>query len=137
MKKSLAVCMASVALVALAVFAPTNASAQVNIYVGPGGYAHYGYENAYPITDTATATILLRGLLPSLRLRLLRRISRLLRWLLGPWTSGSASRLASSRGLGLIRVSMVIGRHCFAKVADVPSGPWTEIVTTSGNNRLI
>jgi hypothetical protein len=25
----------------------------------------------------------------------------------------------------------------FADVADVPSGPWTEVVTTSGNNRLI
>ena len=25
----------------------------------------------------------------------------------------------------------------FADVADVPPGPWTEIVTTSGNNRLI
>jgi hypothetical protein len=30
-------------------------------------------------------------------------ISRLLRWLLGPWTAGSASRLASSRALGLVR----------------------------------
>ena len=25
----------------------------------------------------------------------------------------------------------------FAEVADVPSGPWTEVVTTSGNNRSI
>jgi len=25
----------------------------------------------------------------------------------------------------------------FSEAADVPSGPWTEIVTTSGNNRLI
>ena len=33
---------------ALAVFAPINASAQVNIYVGPGGYAHYGYGYGYP-----------------------------------------------------------------------------------------
>jgi hypothetical protein len=45
-KKSLAVYVAAVAFVALAMFAPTTASAQVNIYVGPGGYAHYGY--AYP-----------------------------------------------------------------------------------------
>jgi hypothetical protein len=29
-------------------FAPTSASAQVNIYVGPGGYAHYGYGYGYP-----------------------------------------------------------------------------------------
>jgi len=28
------------------VVAPSKASAQVNIYVSPGGYAHYGY--AYP-----------------------------------------------------------------------------------------
>ena len=133
MKKALAVCMASVAVVALAMFAPTNASAQVNIYVGPGGYAHYGYGHAYPSYGFGYSYYSL-GLLPTLRLRLLRRISRLLRWLLGPWTSGGASRLASSRALGLIRVSMVIGRHCFAKVA---SGRWTEIVTTSGNNRLI
>jgi hypothetical protein len=25
----------------------------------------------------------------------------------------------------------------FLNVTDVPPGPWTEIVTTSGNNRLI
>ena len=43
MKKSLAAFTAAVALVVLAMFAPTHASAQVNIYVGPGGYAHYGY----------------------------------------------------------------------------------------------
>ena len=46
MKRSLAACAAAVVLAALVMFAPTNASAQVNIYVGPGGYAHYGY--AYP-----------------------------------------------------------------------------------------
>jgi hypothetical protein len=43
MKKSFAAYTAAVAFIALAVFVPTNASAQVNIYVGPGGYAHYGY----------------------------------------------------------------------------------------------
>jgi len=48
MKKSLAVYTAAGALVALAMFAPTTASAQVNIYVGPGGYAHYGYGYGYP-----------------------------------------------------------------------------------------
>ena len=46
MKKSLAVYVG--ALVALAMFAPTTASAQVNIYVGPGGYGHYGYGYGYP-----------------------------------------------------------------------------------------
>jgi hypothetical protein len=45
---SMAVYTAAVALVALAMFAPTNASAQVKIYVGPGGYAHYGYGYGYP-----------------------------------------------------------------------------------------
>ena len=44
MKNSLAV-MVSAVVLALAV-APSKASAQVNIYVSPGGYAHYGY--AYP-----------------------------------------------------------------------------------------
>jgi len=49
MKKSLAAYTAAVALVALAMFAPTTASAQVNIYVGPGGYGHYGgYGYGYP-----------------------------------------------------------------------------------------
>jgi hypothetical protein len=48
MKKSLAACTAAGALVALAIFAPTNASAQVTIYVGPGGYANYGYGYGYP-----------------------------------------------------------------------------------------
>src|SRR5690349_18339872 len=41
MKKSLAVYTAAGALVALAMFAPTTASAQ-------GGYAHYGYGYGYP-----------------------------------------------------------------------------------------
>jgi len=44
MKNSLAV-MVGAATLALVV-APSKASAQVNIYVSPGGYAHYGY--AYP-----------------------------------------------------------------------------------------
>jgi len=48
MKKSVAVSMTAGALVSLAIFAPTNAFAQVNIYVGPGGYAHYGYGYGYP-----------------------------------------------------------------------------------------
>ena len=48
MKESLAAYTAAVALAALAMFAPTNASAQVNIYVGPGGYAQYGYGYGYP-----------------------------------------------------------------------------------------
>jgi len=49
LKKSLAAYTAAVALVAPAMFAPTNASAQVNIYVGPGGYGHYGgYGYGYP-----------------------------------------------------------------------------------------
>src|SRR4026209_2161477 len=48
MKKSSALYSAAGALVALAMFAPTTASAQVNIYVGPGGYAHYGYGYGYP-----------------------------------------------------------------------------------------
>jgi hypothetical protein len=47
MKKSLAAYTAAIALVALAMFAPTKASAQVTIYVGPGGYSHYGY-GGYP-----------------------------------------------------------------------------------------
>ena len=103
--------------------------------VGPGPSRRFRRRRHH--WQCVRAALLLRirlRLLPSVRLRLFRRIFRLLRWLLGPWTSGGASRLASSRALGLIRVSMVIGRHCFAKVA---SGPWTEIVTTSGNNRLI
>ena len=41
MKKSLAVFVSAVALAA-ALFAPSKASAQVNIYIGPG-YSHYGY----------------------------------------------------------------------------------------------
>ena len=48
MKKSLAAYSVAAALVALAMFAPTNASAQVNIYVGPGGYGHYGYGGYSP-----------------------------------------------------------------------------------------
>jgi hypothetical protein len=48
MKKSLAAYTSAVAFVALAMFAPTKAAAQVNIYVGPGGYAHYGYGYGYP-----------------------------------------------------------------------------------------
>jgi len=44
MRNSLAVIVSAVGL-ALAV-APSKASAQVNIYISPGGYAHYGY--AYP-----------------------------------------------------------------------------------------
>jgi opacity protein-like surface antigen len=46
MKKSLAVFVSAVAL-ALVMFAPSKASAQVNIYIGPG-YSHYGYGYAYP-----------------------------------------------------------------------------------------
>ena len=95
MKKSLAVCMASVALVALAVFAPTNASAQFNTTSALGFMRITVTSTRIRITDWLRLLSSL-GLLPSLRLRLLRRISRLLRWLLGPWTSGSASRLASS-----------------------------------------
>ena len=49
MKKYLAAYSTAIALVALATFAPNKASAQVNIYVGPGGYAHYGYGGyGYP-----------------------------------------------------------------------------------------
>jgi hypothetical protein len=44
MRNSLAMIVGAAAL-ALA-FTPSKASAQVNIYVSPGGYAHYGY--AYP-----------------------------------------------------------------------------------------
>ena len=47
MKKSLVACTAATVLVAVAMFAPSKASAQVTIYVGPGGYGHYGY-GAYP-----------------------------------------------------------------------------------------
>jgi hypothetical protein len=48
MKKLLAVSTVAVGLVGLAMFAPIDASAQVNIYVSPGGYAHYGYGYGYP-----------------------------------------------------------------------------------------
>ena len=53
MKKPLAVFVSAVALVALLMFAPTKASAQVNIYISPGYghgyYHHYGYGGyAYP-----------------------------------------------------------------------------------------
>ena len=74
MKTSLAIHAIAVALFGAAMFAPANASAQVNIYVGPGGYSHYGYgimgirvmdttpttttATVIPITDTVTATIL-------------------------------------------------------------------------------
>ena len=44
MKNSLAVIVGAATLAL--VVAPSKASAQVNIYVSPGGYAHYGY--AYP-----------------------------------------------------------------------------------------
>jgi hypothetical protein len=55
LKKLLAACTAAVVVVALAMFAPTKASAQVNIYVEPGvtpngygyGYPHYGYGYGY------------------------------------------------------------------------------------------
>jgi hypothetical protein len=52
MKKSLAVFVSAVAL-ASTLFAPSRASAQVNIYIGPGYshygyYPHYGYGYAYP-----------------------------------------------------------------------------------------
>ena len=43
MKTSLAIHAIAVALFGAAMFAPANASAQVNIYIGPGGYSHYGY----------------------------------------------------------------------------------------------
>jgi hypothetical protein len=46
MRKSLAACAGAFVLVALTMFATSKASAQVNIYVSPGGYGHYGY--AYP-----------------------------------------------------------------------------------------
>ena len=46
MKKSLAVFVSAAAL-ALVTFAPSEASAQVNIYIGPG-YSHYGYGYSYP-----------------------------------------------------------------------------------------
>jgi opacity protein-like surface antigen len=45
MKKSLAVFVSAAAL-ALVMFAPSKASAQVNIYIGPG-YSHYGYGQHY------------------------------------------------------------------------------------------
>jgi hypothetical protein len=45
MKKSLAA-LASAAALGMIMVAPPEASAQVNIYVGPGGYSHYGY--GYP-----------------------------------------------------------------------------------------
>ena len=48
MKNYLAAYSAAIALVALATFAPSKASAQVNIYVGPRGYGHYGYGYGYP-----------------------------------------------------------------------------------------
>lgn len=103
MKESLAVYSSAVVLVALAMFAPSKASAQVNIYVGPGGYGHYGYWGVSSLRRLRLRIRVLSSLrlrlLSSVRLRLLRRISRLLRWLLGPWASGSASRLASSRAL--------------------------------------
>jgi hypothetical protein len=47
MKKSLAVLVSAVALASV-MFAPSKASAQVNIYVGPGGYPQYGYGYGYP-----------------------------------------------------------------------------------------
>jgi len=99
MKKSLAVYVG--ALVALAMFAPTTASAQVNIYVGPGNYGHYGYGYGYPrIWLWLLSPLRLLRRIPGLWL--LRRISRLLRRLLGPWASGSTPRLASSQALGLV-----------------------------------
>ena len=56
MEKSLAAYTAAVALVALAMFAPTKATAQVNIYVGPGGYAqrrdHSGDDRARQPTQS-------------------------------------------------------------------------------------
>jgi hypothetical protein len=55
-KESLAAYTAAVALVALAMFAPTNASAQVNIYVGPG-MPTMATDTGIRITDMATATI--------------------------------------------------------------------------------
>ena len=101
MKKSLVACTAATVLVAVAMFAPSKASAQVTIYVGPGGYGHYGY-GAYPSYGYDEGYSFL-WLLSSSWVWLLRRISRLPRWLLGSWTSGSASCLASSRALGLGR----------------------------------
>jgi len=64
MKTSLAIHAIAVALFGAAMFAPANASAQVNIYVGPGGYSHLDTTpttttaTVTPITDTVMATIL-------------------------------------------------------------------------------
>ena len=38
------------------------------------------------------------------------------------------------RHLGLTENEVTVWR--FVDAADVPPGPWTEVVTTSGNNRL-
>ena len=43
MKTSMAIHAIAVTLFGAVMFAPANASAQVNIYIGPGGYSHYGY----------------------------------------------------------------------------------------------
>ena len=43
MKTSIAIHAIAVTLFGAVMFAPANASAQVNIYIGPGGYSHYGY----------------------------------------------------------------------------------------------